>query len=287
MRVVVSGLNNYVGSRCTGLMGDEDFHVFAIARNVPLFQSRVFEPIVAELCEIDLMRADFAVKEQLPDMHAAYYFTQVPTLDDKVNMNLELLCLRNYIHLIHHMHCNRLIYVARLMDKGCIAPILELFRECNVDYTVVLKSSVIGKGSLIDKVIKHMAGKKVMLYSRYYLTREFKPLGVRDFVGWLKRLLNVDAFHHKVVEVGGNEAFSLRGLYKLYLKLELLQGKTRFVRMPAPIMSLFYRSRLSRASVDFEELDRFISFERETDSTWQQDAPFAFSPMEKVLREDR
>jgi len=56
MDVLISGLNNYVGRRCTSLMADEDFRVFAIARNMQLFRKRMSDPVRAQVFEVESLK---------------------------------------------------------------------------------------------------------------------------------------------------------------------------------------------------------------------------------------
>src|SRR5690606_617950 len=157
MEILISGLNNYVGRRSMSLFADKDYEVLAITRNRELFQRRMFEPLQGTVYEGNLMKGTAEIQMNSIVLNAGIYFTQVPTLNDVVSLKLEIICLRNFIHILKEKSCNRITYIARLMDKACIEPILTLLRELRIEYTVVLKNCVIGYGSLVDRVITAIA----------------------------------------------------------------------------------------------------------------------------------
>ncbi|WDF69862.1 hypothetical protein PQ465_05665 [Sphingobacterium oryzagri] len=287
MDILISGLNNYVGRRSVSLMGDDKFNVFAITRNIRLFEKRVFEPVRAKIFEVDLIKGSAGLNLPIPTIHAAFYFTQVPTLNDIVNLNLELLCLQNFIHILQERKCNRVIYVARLMDKLCIEPILELLKESRMDYTVVLKNSVLGRDSLIDRVFKNISNRKFIIYSKRYANRYFQPLGAHDFVRWLKNMLDIPAFHYKVLEVGGAQLMSFMAVFDLYKELKLIKVGQEIVNVPRWLVKFMYQHKMEINSSDYAELSRVIQADNRVDNSWQADMPFEFTPISELLRSDR
>ncbi|TDS12423.1 Rossmann-fold NAD(P)-binding domain-containing protein [Sphingobacterium paludis] len=287
MDILISGLNNYVGQRSVSLMADEKTNVYAITRNIKLFEKRPFEPIRAKLYELDLLKAELDKDLPIPDINAAFYFTQVPTLCDVVNLKLELLCLRNFIHILKKKNCNRLVYVVRLMDKICIQMVLDLLKEFNMDYTVVLKNSVVGNGSLIDRVFKNIAKRRFIYYSKGYANRVFQPLGAHDLIRWLKRILEVPAFHYQVLEVGGEEEFSFMTMFTHYKQLQLIPSGQRIVNVPRWLVKFMYQYKLDISSTDYAELSRIIQSDNRADNNWKADMTFEFSKVSDILQLDR
>lgn len=287
MDILISGLNNYVGRRSVSLMGDDKWNVFAITRNLRLFEKRLFEPLRAKIFEIDLIKGDLAANLPIPDIHAAFYFTQVPTLHDVVNLKLELLCLRNFIQLLKIRNCNRVIYVARLMDKLCVDPIIELLKEYRMDYTIVLKNSVLGRDSLIDRVFKNIANRKFIIYSKRYANRYFYPLGVHDLVRWLKRMVDIPAFHYQVLEIGGTQQLSFLAVFDLYKELHLIKPGQQIVNVPRWLTKFMYQHKMDLNSTDYAELSGVIQADNRVENSWQADMPFEFSSVKEVLQRDR
>ncbi|NGM66945.1 hypothetical protein [Sphingobacterium sp. SGR-19] len=282
MDILISGLNNYVGRRCTSLMADEDFRLFAITRNRKLFEERMADPIRARIFEIDLLKGDADGNIGLPYLDASYYFTQVPALDDMVNVRVELLCLRNFIRLIKRLNCDRLVYVARIMDKRCLQPILDLLEEFNMDYTVVLKNIVVGEDCLIYDIYKQVSGYKMVFYSRQYGGGRFQPIGIHDFIRWLKAILDVPAFHHNVLEIGGGDVISTVDFYRLYRRLKLKLKSQWMISLPNWLFRLIYQRKISD-NTEAAEFLRLIQVDGVVDNSWRANLPFTFTPLKEIL----
>ena len=268
-------------------MADERFRVFAITRNFKLFESRLFEPLHAQVFEVDLIRGGIDPEFFIPNLQAAFYFTQVPTLLDMVNLKLELLSLRNFIHLLKRMNCQRIVYVARLVDRSGIQLILDLLKEMRMDYTVVLKNSVLGKDSLLDRVFKSIAERRFILYAKKYADRSFQPLGIHDFIRWLKAILQVPAFHHRVLEVGGSETISFMELFDFYRSFHLIRSGQQIVHVPRWLVKFMYSRKLDISTTDYAELTRVIQSDYHVNNTWQVEMPFTFSSIQDTLLDGR
>ncbi|MCC2598604.1 SDR family oxidoreductase [Sphingobacterium sp. FBM7-1] len=282
MDILISGLNNYVGRRCANLMADGNFRLFAITRNRKLFEERMSEPINAKVVEIDLLKENVENGGGLPDIDASFYFAQVPTLDDFLDIGIELLSLRNFIRLINHLHCKRLVYVARHTDKQYLQPIIDLFKECKINYTVVLKNLVVGKDCLLYQIYGQVADRKVVYYSKRYGGGLLQPIGIHDLVRWLKAMLHVPNFSHKILEVGGGEAISSVDLYRLYRKLKTKLSVHRIVSLPDWLFMLFYGRRV-REHTGAAEFWRVLRMEGKVDNSWRVHLPFNFSPLKDIL----
>ncbi len=286
MDVLISGLNNYVGKRSLSLFADDHFTVYAITRNLKLFEKRLFEPMHATVYEGDLIKGAGSFPLNELELKAGIYFTQVPTLNDVVNLKLEIICLRNFVHVLKQNSCQRVVYIARLMDKVCIEPVLSLLRELRVEYTVILKNCVIGHDSLVDRVIKNIANRKFIFYSKFYATHALQPLGSRDFFRWLKLMLDVSAFKNRVIELGGPHPMSLADLFNKYKELEMVRTGQIIVDLPKWFVRLVYRKHLDISSTDHAEFSRIMRVNSTVNNDWRKQMPFRFSSIEQVLQED-
>ncbi|MBD1422090.1 Rossmann-fold NAD(P)-binding domain-containing protein [Sphingobacterium chuzhouense] len=282
MDILISGLNNYVGRRCTSLMADKDFRLFAITRNRKLFEERMADPIRAQIFEVDLLKGDTDDNIGLPYLDASFYFTQVPALDDMVNVRVELLCLRNFIRLIKRLNCDRLVYVARIMDKRCLQPILDLLEEFKMDYTVVLKNIVVGEDCLLYDIYEQVSGYKMVFYSKQHGGGLFQPIGIHDFIRWLKAILHVPAFHHNVLEIGGGDMISAVDFYRLYRKLKLKLKSQWIITLPNWLFRLIYRRKIND-NTETAEFLRLIQVDGIVDNSWRANLPFTFTSLKEIL----
>src|SRR5690606_1394956 len=110
MEVLISGLNSYLGRRAAGHLNREDFHVHGIVRDLTLFKSSMFEEPTASLDKVDLLRkgAEYDAFRIGSGVGLAIYISHVPSLGEIVNLNLELVTLKNFIELAKANQCRRL-----------------------------------------------------------------------------------------------------------------------------------------------------------------------------------
>ena len=282
MNVLVSGLNNYVGRRCASLMADDNFKVFAITRNKALFERVVSEPIRAQIIELDLLKNDVNKDIGLRDVDASYYFSQVPRLDDAINLRVELLCLRNFIHLITRLNCNRLVYIAELVDQTRLQPILNLLQEYAVQYTVVLRTVILGKDSLLFRFYQEMSERKIVFYSKKFGGGLLRPLGVQDFIRWLKLILHIPGLYCRVIEVSGGELISGVELYRLYRQLTGRLNVQRIVSLPNWLARLLHRQS-GDISAESQSFVFPLHTEEKVDNNWNTHLTFVFTPLTEIL----
>lgn len=290
MEALIIGLNNYLARRAVSHLADDDVHVSAITRSLALFRQRADDKLAADIFEIDLMRDGYQDKCEglLPYIDVAFYFTQVSTLNEPISMRFELLALRNFIFVLQKKRCNRIIYIARLVDRRFISSIVDLFKEYKLDYTVVLKSSIIGKGSTVDKILGVLARRNTVVYVPQSANTKFKPIAALDMVGWLKKMIYIPHFIKSVVEVGGEQEFNFKKVYREYRNLA--HSPKRFLRIPVPkhFARFVYTAFYGVNPRDFEEFRRALNFEYVVDnSKWGRYMPFEFTPLKETLQLDR
>src|SRR5690606_30503137 len=191
MEVLLSGLNSYLGKRAMSNLSKEDFNVHGIVRDLDLFKSRLFETITATLDKVDLLRKGKEFDSFRIDsvIGLAIYITHVPTLGEYVNLNLELITLKNFVELTKLNGGSRIVYIARLMDKQYVHHIEALLKTSNITYTIVLKNLAIGKGSVLDKYMHQVINGKYVPYDRMFANLKFSPISSLDLLRWI---YNVD-----------------------------------------------------------------------------------------------
>ena len=97
-KVLISGLNTYLGRRASCYLQSSDFDVTGLVRNLSLFNRIVKEKVTAKLFELDLLRKGEAFENfEISDLNFGIYFTQVPSLDNDIQLQLELLKINSKI----------------------------------------------------------------------------------------------------------------------------------------------------------------------------------------------
>ena len=290
MEVLLSGLNSYLGNRAMGNLSREDFNVHGIARDLDLFKSKVFESITATLDKVDLLRKgkEFDGFSIDSGIGLSIYITHVPTLGELVNLNLELITLKNFIELTKRNGGRRIVYIARLMDKPFINDIEALLKSSNITYTIVLKNLAIGKGSVLDKYMHRLINGKYLPYDKLFANVRFNPISSLDLLRWI---YNVDwdkHFINETIEIGGPSTITVQEMFRLYKKMLYPNADVKSILLPHFIMSLVFRKAYHIHKEDIIDFKRLMEKEYPIDNTsWKNDMLFSFTPLDQVIKLDQ
>ncbi|WP_270089799.1 SDR family oxidoreductase [Sphingobacterium sp. SYP-B4668] len=286
--VLICGLNNYLGRRAVAHFANDELNVTAITRNTTLFFSRMKEPPTAKLYTIDLVRrtGDFD-SFKIINLEAAFYFAQAPTLNDTVNIKLEILALKNYIELVKRQGCWRIVYVARLMDRMYLQPVVELFNVEGIQYTIVLKNCAVGKGSMLDNIFKVLEKQKIVVYVNQIAKVRFQPIAALDVIRWLQSMLTIDAFVDKIIELGGPAVMNFRDFFQVYGRFSPTHAPPRTLSLPKKLVKFIFTKLYKVNGENFEEFRHVIRHENLVDNTlWMKYMPFELTPIEQAVEID-
>ncbi|MCT1532978.1 hypothetical protein M3B46_18390 [Sphingobacterium daejeonense] len=290
MEVLLSGLNSYLGKRAMSNLSKEDFNVHGIVRDLDLFKSRLFEKITATLDKVDLLRKgkEFDSFKIDSGIGLAIYITHVPTLGEYVNLNLELITLRNFIELTKLNGGRRIVYIARLMDKPYINEVEALLKASDITYTIVLKNLAIGKGSVLDKYMHQLINGKYLPYDKFFANVKFNPISSLDLLRWI---YNVDwdkNFINETIEIGGSSTVTVQEMYRLYKKTLYPNADVKSILLPHFIMSMVFQQAYHIHKEDVIEFRRLMEREYPIDNTsWKNTMLFSFTPLAEVIKLDQ
>lgn len=288
--MLLSGLNSYLGKRAMSNLSKEDFNVHGIVRDLDLFKSRLFEKITATLDKVDLLRKgkEFDSFKIDSGIGLAIYITHVPTLGEYVNLNLELITLRNFIELTKLNGGRRIVYIARLMDKPYINEVEALLKVSNITYTIVLKNLAIGKGSVLDKYMHQLINGKYLPYDKFFANVKFNPISSLDLLRWI---YNVDwdkNFINETIEIGGSSTVTVQEMYRLYKKTLYPNADVKSILLPHFIMSMVFQQAYHIHKEDVIEFKRLMEREYPIDNTsWKNTMLFSFTPLAEVIKLDQ
>jgi len=286
MEVIISGLNSYLGKRAMSNLNKEDFLVHGLVRDVDLFRARSIEEPTGTLNKVDLLRRgkEFDEFRLEKDADLAIYITHVPDLGEVVNLNLEIVTLRNFIELARRNGCKRILYIARLMDKPFIHAISSVLESCGIDYTIVLKNLAIGKGSVLDRYMRQVLHSKYLPYDSALAKLKFSPISALDLLRWI---YNVDwnkNFINQVIEIGGPNTLTIQEMFRLYRKNLFPNSPVKSIKLPHSIMSILYKKFYHINSEDLIEFKRLMEREYPIDNShWKQIILFSFTPLDQVI----
>lgn len=286
-KVLISGLNTYLGRRASCYLQTKDFHVTGLVRNLSIFNKIVKEKVTAKLFELDLLRKGPAYDNfQISDLNFGVYFTQVPSLDNDIQLQLELLGLRNFVEICKRSGNDRVIYVAQLMDEHCLDPVRNLLEALRVQYTIVVKSSVIGKESVLNRIFGKLAKKQTIFYWNWVASLKFHPLPLLDVYRWLREMPWENNFISEVIYLRGHEEVTFRSLFYQFLS-STSSSQKREIGVNKFLAKLLLSRFNDINKEDIDEFRRVLYYEKNVDnSTWQKVQTFEFTPLKAYVSMD-
>ncbi|MFD2599814.1 hypothetical protein ACFSQ3_12715 [Sphingobacterium corticis] len=287
MGMLISGLNSYLGRRAASNLASENCEVFGLIRDAELFKTTGFEPITAELLNIDLLRKGKAYATcRLDNLDMGICFAPPTNLDDQVSLQVELTRLRNFIALLQANACNRIVYLATLVDREYLSYVRKLFSDLGVIYTLVLTNITLGKNSLADRYFRQLMSEKYIWYDNALANVQFRPISSLDVLRWLRTVNWKEDFKDQVIELGGIQQMSVRDLFRMYKNLNEVENVG--VAVPHFIYKLFFKQRRELQKEDHLEIKRMFKYEYPLDnSTWAKRVSFSFTPIEEAILEDQ
>ncbi|MBE8723177.1 Rossmann-fold NAD(P)-binding domain-containing protein [Sphingobacterium pedocola] len=286
MDILVCGLNSYLGKACVSYMQDETCRIHGLVRDEVLFKKNMELPVRARISSVDLIRKGLDFDSfQAHDLKLAFYFTQIPDLDDKIAKNYELLSLRNFIHLSQKNSCNRIIYVGRLYDRSHLKEVEQLFRELNVVFTILLKDIAIGAGTTFDRFMNEMLKHKLVFLFKPHSSIKFNPVLLSDVFRWIKNIEWGTSFINQYVEFGGAKLIDFYDIFRKYaekrkpdIKFKILPFTNRL--LPQLCNKYFYGIKYDLYSDYILELSKSPPVDN---SIWEKQFDFKYTSIDEGI----
>ncbi|MFZ4860677.1 hypothetical protein ACL9RF_00660 [Sphingobacterium sp. Mn56C] len=286
MKVLLCGLNFYLGRAALEYFQNSDNTVYGLVRDPTLLKDKMPEAIQTPIFPLDIIRQGFEFDFfKLPDLDIAFYFTQIPDLSDKIALHYEQLGLRNYINLIQRNGCNRIVYVCKSYAHTYLPLLEDLFVSLNVQYTIVMKDVSIGMGTCMNQYIDSLlAHRTIFLYKprdKVYI----RPVVLEDFLTWLTKVDWKKKFLNTWIKFSGKKKLEIEELIKLFIQVRGIRKRYTII----PIRNRFLAKKLNQFVYGINS-DRFLAYIQEMNGfhdsaamDWQDIVDFKFSPLSKGI----
>lgn len=216
MNILVCGLNSYLGKSSLIYLQDDHNLVHGIVRDANLLTKKIKGKVNAQLHNLDVIRYNpDKVTFTLPQCEVAFYFTQSSELYDPVGANYELLSLRNFIQFSQRNACNRIVYIGTIYDRKYLRAVEKLFKETEVNYTIVLKDIAIGQGTSFEEFMRKMLQRRFIYLYKPHKKIQVNPVKLPDLMDWLRKTDWSVQYINTNIEFSGNQTYELEELILL------------------------------------------------------------------------
>jgi len=234
MKVLISGLNNYLARNIAVCLAEEGHEVTCLIRSKKLFYRHVPEKFGIHVIEGDLFRGTLPAGLD-NETQVAFYFNQSPVNEIDIRLEMELIALQKYIRALKFTACQHLVYVTKLADDN-VDKIKSYIRRSGMDYTVVRISNIIGKGSALMNILSKLSKQRLVILPREFATSRCQPIHLLDVCTYLNKLMLDSGAYGKTFDIGGPEVMTYKEAFERYLDIAKL--KKRVFALPGLGMPL-------------------------------------------------
>ncbi len=234
--VLLTGATGYVGGRLLAPLLERGNRIRALSRRPDELRARLDRDV--EVVGGDVLDPD-SLGAALDGVEAAYYL--VHSMGSAGGFREEdREAATNFAAAASAAGVRRVIYLGGLGRDTDLSPHLasrqevgRILREQGPP-TIELRASVIlGSGSLSFEMIRALVERLPVLVTPRWVNRRAQPIAVEDVIAYLLASLDVPLDGSEVVEIGGAERISYRGLMEEYAR----QRGLRRVFLPVPVLT--------------------------------------------------
>ena len=236
--ILVTGATGYIGGRLVPRLLAEGHRVRVMARNRDRVLSRPWAGEV-EVAVGDALDPG-SLAEALDGVESAYYL--IHSLSTGFGFrDLDLQAARIFGQAAGKAGTGRIIYLGGLGDpEANLSPHLRSRQECGlalreggVPVTELRAGVIIGSGSLSFEMVRHLVERLPVMVCPRWIYSRIQPIAVDDLLDYLAAALHVPEAGELIIEVGGKDATTYRGLMLGYAQA---RGLRRFL-IPVPVLT--------------------------------------------------
>ena len=237
-RILVTGATGYIGGRLVPRLLQEGYRVRVLTRSQTRIRARSWSEAV-EVAVGDALDAH-SLSTALAGVECAYYLIHSMARGTGFH-ELDIEAARLFGRAARHAGVRRIVYVGGLGDpRADLSQHLRsrqetghALRESGVPVTEFRAAVIVGAGSISFELIRYLVERlPVMICPRWVYSR-VQPIAVTDLLDYLVAALTSTECADKVIQVGGKDVTTYRGMMLGYAAA---RGLTRWL-LPVPVLT--------------------------------------------------
>ena len=236
--VLVTGATGYIGGRLAPRLVQEGRRVRVLARGRARVLSRSWAGQV-EVAVGDVLDRP-ALSEALAGVDVAYYLVHSMSSGSGFE-DLDLRAARNFGRAAKEAGVNRIIYLGGLGDpQADLSRHLrsrqetgEALRESGVPITEFRAAVIVGAGSISFEMVRYLVERLPVMVCPKWIYSRIQPIAVDDLLEYLVSALNVPQSQGRIIEIGGEDVTTYKGLMLGYAAARGL----RRLLIPVPVLT--------------------------------------------------
>ncbi len=236
--ILVTGATGYIGGRLVPRLLEAGRRVRVLVRSRAKAQSRPWSDRV-EIVAGDILCPD-TLSQALEGVDSAYYL--IHSMSQGANFHdLDIEAARAFGRAASDAGVNRIIYLGGLGDpQAKLSPHLrsrqetgKALGESGVPVTEFRAAVVVGSGSISFEMIRYLAERLPIMICPKWVYSRIQPIAVDDLLEYLYSALDTPERSGTIVEVGGSDITTYKGLMLGYARARGL----RRLLIPVPVLT--------------------------------------------------
>ncbi len=236
--ILVTGATGYIGGRLVPRLLEEGRRVRVFVRSRDRVLSRSWASRV-ETAVGDALDAE-TIAAALEGVDAAYYLIHSLSTGPDFRQ-LDLIAARNFGQAARQSGVRRIIYLSGLGDPDSdLSPHLRSRQECgdalresDIPVTEIRAGVIVGSGSLSFEMVRHLVERLPVMICPRWIYSQIQPIAVDDLLEYLASALRLASSSGNIIEVGGKDVTTYRGLMLGYARARGL----RRLLIPVPVLT--------------------------------------------------
>ncbi len=243
MNILITGANGYIGQRLIPLLLEAGHYLHCCVRNRRRFEEEHTHPQIA-IHEIDFLEPK---NTQLPkDIDVAFFLIHSMSADGDFSEK-EALAAQNFTQLIAPTACQQIIYLSGIVNEVELSKHLssrlnveEILRGSSVPLTTLRAGIIVGSGSASFEIIRDIVEKLPVMITPKWLNTLCQPIGVRNVVQFLSRIMLHEETYHKTYDIGGPEVLSYKQMLLQFAEVRELKRWIFTLPIMTPRLSSYW-----------------------------------------------
>jgi uncharacterized protein YbjT (DUF2867 family) len=243
MIILLTGANGYIGQRLIPLLLADGHFLHCCVRNRRRFEEEHTHPQIA-IHEIDFLKPQDA---RLPvNVDVAFFLIHSMSADGDFSEK-EARAAQNFVELITPTACQQIIYLSGIVNETGLSKHLasrlnveEILRGAPQPLTTFRAGIIVGSGSASFEIIRDIVEKLPVMTAPKWLNTLCQPIGVRNVVQFLSKVMLLKDTYHQTFDIGGPEVLSYKAMLLQFAEVRRLKRWIYTLPIMTPRLSSYW-----------------------------------------------